>query len=170
MAKNYLQIYHRKKFRKQILYWTKPILFTFDLGKKCENCPSAPKIGKKWNWSDQKDIVFMFPIFGLKGVFLMFFGFFSKSKNCSGIRTGTFGGVREKKKIDWTTFSTFSWSVKILLKCSKIAENCVFENVFWPLPKVKIQKGYILNLHSLSFLTMVLNVAVAVEMMEKLGV
>ena len=45
------------------------------------------------------------------------------------------------------------------------------KSFFGPLPKVKNQfKGYILNLHGLSFLTMVLNVAVAVEMMEKLGV
>ena len=60
-----------------------------------------------------------------------------------------------------------------MLKLSKIVKlpKIVFlKSFFGPLQKVKWILGNILNLHGLSFLTMVLNVAIAVEMMEKFGV
>ena len=50
----------------------------------------------------KKTFFWIFPILGIKRVFFIFL-FFSKFESCFGIRTGTFGGVKEKEKIDLIT-------------------------------------------------------------------
>ena len=105
-----------------------------------------------------------------KGSFLDFFGFF-KIRKLFWNQNRHIWGVKEKEK-NQLGHSFFLFLVSEdpfqMLKNRQKSPKIAF---FGLLPKVKNQlKEYILNIHGLSFLTMVLNVTVAVEMMEKLGV
>ena len=53
--------------------------------------------------------------FGCKRGLFGFFLVFSKSENCYGIKTGTFGGVKEKEKIDFT-YSAFKMTFFVLFQ------------------------------------------------------